>query len=102
MCAAEAKPMLPPGTPCLAADFNALVSARPHRVLLETYDTRCDLERQSIELADGLRALFHQPDGNERGEPDPILCLGTVRFEPETGWVAYLDGDRLMRRSDWA
>jgi hypothetical protein len=98
----DKKPVLPAGISGIATDFNALVSAYPHRVVLDTPDTRDDLDRQGIELQDGMRALFQQPDSNERGEPDPIICLGTVRFEPGTGWIAYLDDHRVMHRSDWA
>jgi hypothetical protein len=95
------KPMLPADLPRIAADFNALVTADPHRVQLDTYETRRDLEKHELELREGLRALFHEPDTNERGEPDAILCAGTVRNDPELGWVAYLDGDRVMWESEW-
>jgi hypothetical protein len=102
MSTGSEKPMLPADLPCIAADFNALVTACPHRVLLDTHEARCDLEEQGLELRDGLRALYRDPDANERGEPDAILCAGTVRNDAELGWVAYLDGDRVMWESDWA
>ena len=93
---------LPADLPRIHADFNGLITAYPHRVLLETSATHRSLEALGLELTDGLRAILYDPDENEHGERDDIVCVATVRKDEQLGWVAYLDDDRVMSQSDWA
>ena len=90
-----------PDLPRIYADFNGLVTAYPHRVLLDTPRTREDLERHGLSLRAGLRAIFYDPDANERGERAWIAAVGVVAEDAQYGWVAVLDGDRVTRESDW-
>jgi hypothetical protein len=90
-----------PDLPRIYADFNRLITAYPHRVLLDTPRTLEDLRRNGLSLTEGLRAMFYDPDADERGERDGIATVGVVSDDAQYGLVAVLDGSRVTRESDW-
>jgi hypothetical protein len=71
------------------------------RLRLNIAGTIADLERNHIQLHDGLvLALYSDDDGPGR---DELRALGTVAFSTEENvWVASIDWDALHHASDEA
>jgi hypothetical protein len=89
-------------TPRVYADFQNLDDE--NRLRLTCAGTRRDLERQGIELREGMTLMLYTDDTNDAGESDPLWAEGVVHYdEGEKCWVASIDwnairhgrGDRL-------
>ena len=65
-----------------------------------TNGTFADLEAEGVELKDGMRLRFYSDDGNEKGEPDYLLCDGIARQHPDGTWWATVIDERIWWESD--
>jgi hypothetical protein len=71
------------------------------RLRLTCAGTREDLERQRIELHEGLVLTFYMDDADDRGEPDELRTEGVVHYdERESIWVASVDWSSVRHASD--
>jgi hypothetical protein len=81
------------------ADFHNLDDS--NRLRLTCAGTREDLERQGIELREGLVLTFYMDDADDRGEPDELLAEGVVQYdERQSTWVASVDWAAVRHASD--
>lgn len=86
--------------PRVFADFNDLLSS-PRRVWLDTVGARDDLERQGLELREGLAVMLYDHDVDEAGKRDDLVVEGVVSRDRETGrWMATIDPDAIRHESD--
>lgn len=84
---------------CVYADFQNLDEA--NRIRLNTLGTRKDLEREGVELREGLRLTLYTDDADDQGRPDNLLVDGVVEFnDEEQTWVAAVDWQQLRHASD--
>ncbi len=85
-------------TPLVYADFQNLDDE--NRLRLTCAGTRQDLERQGIELREGLRLTLYTDDANDEGHPDKLLADGVVQYnEAEKCWVATIDWSAIRHES---
>jgi hypothetical protein len=68
------------------ADFQNLDD--DNRLRLTCAGTRADLQREGIELKEGLVLTFYTDDEDDNGQPEELLARGTVRYNPgrNAGW----------------
>jgi hypothetical protein len=85
--------------PRVYADFQNLDD--DNRLRLTCAGTRRDLERQGIELREGMILTLYTDDANDQGDADELLADGVVHFnEAEHCWVAGIDWHALRHASD--
>jgi hypothetical protein len=81
------------------ADFQNLDDS--NRLRLTCAGTREDLERQGIELREGLRLMLYMDDADEAGRPDELRADGIVQFNgDEHCWVAAINWSALRHASE--
>jgi hypothetical protein len=81
------------------ADFQNLDDS--NRLRLTCAGTREDLERQGIQLREGLVLTFAMDDADDEGRPDELRVQGVVHFNAEERcWVAAIDWSALRHASD--
>ncbi len=81
------------------ADFQNLDDS--NRLRLTCAGTREDLERQCIELHEGLVLTFYMDDADDRGEPDELRTEGVVHYDERASiWVASVDWSAVRHASD--
>ncbi len=81
------------------ADFQNLDDS--NRLRLTCAGTREDLERQGIELHEGLSLTLYMDDADEAGRPDELRADGVVHFnEDEPCWVAAINWSALRHASE--
>jgi diguanylate cyclase (GGDEF)-like protein len=86
-------------TPLVYADFQNLDDE--NRLRLTCAGTRQDLERQGIELREGLRLTLYTDDANDEGQPDKLVADGIVQYnQGEKCWVAAIDWNAIRHESD--
>lgn len=86
--------------PRVFADFNDLLSS-PRRLWLDTVGARKDLERQDLELREGLRLTLYDHDLDDASNRDDLLVEGVVSRDPESGrWMAIIEPDEIRHESD--
>ena len=74
-----------------------------NRLRLTCAGTRQDLERQDIQLSEGLILTFYSDDANDAGLADELVAEGVVHFDKEEScWVALLDWTALHHASEQA
>ena len=85
--------------PKIYADFHNLDDS--NRLRLTAAGTRQDLEREGIELREGLALTFYMDDADDRGDPDELHTEGVVHYdEAESIWVASVDWSAVHHASD--
>jgi hypothetical protein len=85
--------------PRVYADFQNLDDE--NRLRLTCAGTRRDLERQGIELREGMNLTLYTDDANDNGQPDELLAEGIVEYnEAEKCWVARIDWQALRHASE--
>jgi hypothetical protein len=85
--------------PRVYADFHNLDDA--NRVRLTCSGTQRDLDRQGIQLRDGLQLTLYTDDEDDDGRPDALLADATARFDRDQEcWVAEVDWTALRHESD--
>jgi hypothetical protein len=83
------------------ADFQNLDD--DNRLRLTCASARHDLERQGIELRQGMALTLSTDDANDQGQPDALLAEGIVQYnEAEQCWVAVIDWKALRHASQEA
>ncbi len=88
-------------TPRVYADFQNLDGE--NRLRLTCSGTRRDLERQGIELREGMTLTLYTDDATDEGQPDELLAEGIVHYnEAENCWVAAIDWKEIRHKSDEA
>jgi hypothetical protein len=81
------------------ADFQNLDDF--NRLRLTCAGTQQDLERQSIELNEGMVLTFYMDDADDQGEADELRTEGVVHYdERESIWVASVDWSSVRHASD--
>jgi hypothetical protein len=86
-------------TPRVYADFQNLDDE--NRIRLTCTGTRRDLERQGIELREGMALTLYADDANDRGQSDEMLAAAIVHYdEAEECWVAAIDWNAIRRASE--
>src|SRR5579871_3260234 len=86
-------------TPIIFADFQNLDDL--NRLRLTCSGTRQDLDRQGIQLRDGLVLTVYMDDADDEGRPDELLAEGVVHFnETERCWVAAIDWSAIRHASE--
>ncbi len=86
-------------TPRVYADFQNLDDE--NRLRLTCAGTRRDLEREGIELQEGLGLTLYSDDANDDGQPDELLAEGVVQFNKvEKCWVAAIDWNAIRHASE--
>jgi hypothetical protein len=86
-------------TPRVYADFQNLDDE--NRLRLTCAGTRRDLERQGIELREGMPLTLYSDDATDDGQPDELLAEGIVHYDREAAcWVAAIDWRALRHASD--
>jgi hypothetical protein len=72
------------------ADFQNLDDS--NRLRLTCEGTRRDLERQGIQLREGLTLTLAADDEDDEGRPSELLAEGIVQYDQDEGcWVAKID-----------
>ena len=85
--------------PRVYADFQNLDDE--NRLRLTCVGTRRDLERQGIQLRQGMALTLYTDDADDQGQPDELRAEGIVHFnEHEKCWVAAIDWDALRHASE--
>jgi hypothetical protein len=85
--------------PRVYADFQNLDD--DNRLRLVCAGTRRDLERQRIELREGMALTLYTDDADDAGRPDELLADGIVHFnEHEKCWVAAVDWQAIRHGSE--
>jgi hypothetical protein len=81
------------------ADFQNLDDA--NRLRLTCAGTLDDLERQGIQLREGLELTFYADDADDAGRPDELRAEGVVQYDADQQcWVAMVDWYALRHASD--
>jgi hypothetical protein len=84
--------------PRVYADFQNLDDA--NRLRLTARGTWNDLERQRIELREGLALTFYTDDADDQGRPDELRIDGVVHYDAAGQcWVAAVDWSALRHAS---
>jgi len=85
--------------PRVYADFQNLDD--DNRLRLTCAGTYRDLERQGIELKEGMTLTLYSDDATDEGEPDELLADGVVHYAPaDKCWVAAIDWTGIRHKSD--
>ena len=85
--------------PRVYADFQNLDDE--NRLRLTCAGTRRDLERQGIELREGMNLTLYTDDATDDGQPDELLAEGVVHYDSaENCWVAAIDWNAIRRKSN--
>ena len=85
--------------PRVYADFQNLDDE--NRLPLTCAGTRRDLERQGIELREGIALTLYADDANDEGQPDELLAEGIVHYnQADDCWVAAIDWHALRHASE--
>jgi hypothetical protein len=85
--------------PKVYADFQNLDDF--NRLKLTCAGTSEDLQRQGIQLRDGLVLTFYMDDADDQGRPDELRVEGTVLYnEAEHSWVAAVDWSAVRHASE--
>jgi hypothetical protein len=85
--------------PRIYADFHNLDDS--NRLRLTCAGTKEDLERQGIELREGLVLTFYMDDADDQGDPDELRTEGVVQYDgSESTWVASVDWSAVRHASD--
>src|SRR5712691_8026363 len=91
----------PMATPRVYADFQNLDD--DNRLRLTCAGTRLDLERQKIELRQGMALTLYADDANDDGQPDELVAEGIVDYnDAEKCWVAAIDWQAIRHASEEA
>jgi hypothetical protein len=86
-------------TPKIYADFQKVDD--DGRLMLTTVGTREDLERNHIELSEGLVLTFYTDDLDDKGNRDDLVISGKARYDHEAErWVAEVDWSLLKHASE--
>ena len=86
-------------TPRVYADFQNLDDA--NRLLLTCAGTLQDLQRQEIQLQEGLVLTFYSDDADDQGQPDELRVEGVVHYDADGQcWVATVDWATLRHASE--
>ena len=86
-------------TPRICADFQNLDDF--NRLRLVCAGTLQDLEREGIQLLEGLVLTFYTDDADDRGQPDEMRVEGVVRYDEDAKcWVAAVNWSALHHASD--
>jgi hypothetical protein len=85
--------------PRVYADFQNLDDE--NRLRLVSAGTRRDLERQRIELREGMALTLYTDDADDAGRSDELLADGIVQYnEQEKCCVAAIDWQALRHASE--
>jgi hypothetical protein len=85
--------------PKVYADFQNLDDC--NRLKLTCAGTRQDLDRQAIQLREGLVLTVYMDDADDQGRPDELRAEAIVQYnEQEHCWVAAIDWSALRHASD--
>lgn len=85
--------------PRVYADFQNLDDC--NRLRLACAGTLADLEKQSIELREGLVLTLFTDDADDEGQPDELQAEGVVSYNSEERcWVAAIDWSATRHASD--
>ena len=85
--------------PRVYADFQNLDDE--NRLRLTCAGTRRDLERQALELREGMALTLYTDDAMDDGRSDQLLADAVVHFnETENCWVAAVDWQALRHASE--
>jgi len=81
------------------ADFQNLDDT--NRLRLTCAGTFQDLERQGIQLREGLILTFYSDDADDRGLPDELRVEGVVQYDADGQcWVATIDWAAIRHASE--
>ena len=70
-------------------------------VTLNNRDIVTDLKKSGTALREGMILDFWSDDGDENGNPDPLLFQGIVQFDTVVNqWVAIVDWNKFIHASD--
>src|SRR5687768_4155836 len=97
----QIEPSVDATPPRVYCDFNDCLG--PTTFGLIVLGTVADLQRQRIELTDGLRLILYDYDGFDDGEPAWIAAEGVVVAHSTRGFVAEVDRGSfrwIRRRGD--
>jgi hypothetical protein len=84
--------------PRVYADFQNLDDE--NRLRLTCAGTCQDLERQALELREGMVLTVYTDDATDDGQADELLADGVVHFnQAEKCWVAAIDWQAIRHRS---
>jgi hypothetical protein len=84
--------------PRVYADFHNLDDE--NRLRLTCAGTRRDLERQAVELREGMALTLYTDDATDDGQSDELLADGVVHFnQAENCWVATIDWQAIRHAS---
>ena len=84
--------------PRVYADFQNLDDE--NRLRLTCAGTRRDLERQALELSEGMALTLYSDDATDDGQADELLADGVVQFnQAENCWVAAIDWQAIRHAS---
>lgn len=68
---------------------------------LDSRATAADLRQYGVTPQEGLRLHFWTDDGDEEGNPDPLLFTGSLHFSEEEGvWLAHMDWADFQHASE--
>jgi hypothetical protein len=85
--------------PKIYADFHK--TDKDGRLILICIGTRRDLQRQGIELSEGMKLIFYCDDADDRGRPDDLIVQGRVEYDAQAGhWVGVIDWNEIRHESD--
>lgn len=88
-------------TPRVYADFQNLDAE--NRLRLICAGTRRDLDRQRIELREGVALTLYTDDANNEGELNELRAEGIVQYNgADNCWVAAVDWKAIRHRSQEA
>ncbi len=86
------------GHPRVYADFQNLDDE--NRLRLTCAGTRRDLERQALELREGMALTLYTDDAADDGQSDELLADAVVHFnQAENCWVAAIDWQAIRNAS---
>src|SRR5712691_8872488 len=86
-------------TPRVYADFQNLDDA--NRLRLTCAGTLQDLQRQGVQLQEGLILTFYSDDADDQGQPDELRAEGVVYYDAAGQcWVATIDWTAIRHASE--
>ena len=86
-------------SPRVYADFQNLDDE--NRLRLTCAGTRLDLERQGIELREGMTLILYTDDADVEGQLDELLAEGVVHYnQAEKCWVAEINWREIHHASE--
>lgn len=85
--------------PQVYADFQNLDDF--NRLKLTCAGTVADLDRQQIQLREGLVLTLYTDDADDQGQPDELRTEGIIHYNNEEHcWVAAIDWSAIRHASD--